>query len=125
MAYKLTRFDSIIRLSDNACIPQDERNTDYKEYLRWLEAGNTPQPADPEPVPVQIVTMRQARLALHDAGKLAAIDAAVAQIGGSAQIEWEYATEVRRDWPLVAQVAAGVGMSSEQLDALFEQASKL
>lgn len=27
-------------------IPFDPDNTDYKEYLRWLEAGNQPLPAE-------------------------------------------------------------------------------
>ncbi len=36
----------ILRLSDNAFIPFDPANTDYAEYLRWLDAGNTPLPAD-------------------------------------------------------------------------------
>jgi len=37
------------RLADNAFIPFDPANTDYQEYLKWVEAGNTPLPADAQP----------------------------------------------------------------------------
>lgn len=39
-------YKFIIRLSDNAFIPFDPANTDYQQYLKWLEEGNQPLPAE-------------------------------------------------------------------------------
>jgi hypothetical protein len=52
--YKLNKniitneVNSVVRILDNAWIPFDPANTDYQAYLKWLEAGNTPEPADEE-----------------------------------------------------------------------------
>ena len=36
----------VLRIIDGANIPFDPDNTDYQAYLKWLEEGNTPLPAE-------------------------------------------------------------------------------
>ncbi len=36
----------VLRIEDGACIPFDQDNTDYQEYLKWVAEGNKPLPAD-------------------------------------------------------------------------------
>lgn len=51
MAYKFVQAPweqsptAIQRLEDGAFIPFDIANTDYQEYLKWLDQGNTTSPA--------------------------------------------------------------------------------
>lgn len=87
-----------------------------------------PAPAPPVPVP-QSVTMRQARLALHAAGLLSSVDAAIASMQEptktAAAIEWEYASAVERNAGLVPAMAAALGMSEADIDDLFIAAAAL
>jgi hypothetical protein len=49
--YQLTSGDTILRLSNNAYIPQAPGNRDFAEYIAWLSEGNTPLPAPEPPAP--------------------------------------------------------------------------
>ena len=42
----LSGVEFVVRQTDGAEIPFDPANTDYQQYLKWLEEGNTPLPAD-------------------------------------------------------------------------------
>jgi hypothetical protein len=84
----------------------------------------------PLPVPVpQQVTMRQARLALLQAGLLSSVDAAIDGLPepdrSAAKIEWEYAAVVQRASGLVPAMGAALGMTEAQIDALFILAATL
>lgn len=98
--------------------------------IGWSYDGGAWSAPAPEPVPVpSVASMRQARLALLQIGKLAdvatAINALPSPAKEAAQIEWEYATEVRRDSALMQQLAAAIGLTKADLDALFTQAVAL
>lgn len=88
-------------------------------------AGYVPPPA----VVPDAVTMRQARLALLNAGLLTQVNDAIEGMtgaeGAAARIEWEYATSVQRDSPLVADLSASLALTAGQLDALFVAAAAL
>lgn len=78
--------------------------------------------------PVLTVTSRQGKHALADAGlyhpALAAIAALPEPARTKAQIDWEAATWQRND-PTLAAMAAALGLTEAQLDALFAQAATL
>jgi hypothetical protein len=46
-AYKATFYDNgVIRVSDNAFIPNDPANGDYQNFVAWRAAGGTLDPAE-------------------------------------------------------------------------------
>ncbi len=71
------------------------------------------------------VTPRQARLALQQAGLLGAVTSWIAAADAATRIEWEFALEVRRDWPPITACAQALGLTESQLDGLFAQADTL
>ncbi len=95
-----------------------------------LQTGETTEYQDDAPsfpvnqVPVQI-TMRQARVYLHRAGYLDAVNTTVNSTGGEAAITWEFSSTVERNNPLVTSIASILGWTDSQLDTMFVEASLL
>jgi hypothetical protein len=69
--------------------------------------------------------MRQAKLVLLNHGLLDEVNVAVSHADRATQVEWEYATEVRRDWPTLAVMAAALNLDALALDTLFVEGAKL
>lgn len=70
------------------------------------------------------ITMRQARLYLLGAGLLKQVESIVSQ-NEAWKIEWEYATDVVKNSQLVITLSNQLGLSSEAIDVMFDEASKL
>ena len=107
-----------------------------KAYKIWLAQGNAPtRIASMDELkdvlqaaqvwPYVSATPRQVRLALNEAGLLSNVEAAVNSVGGATKITWEYALMINRNDPMIAQVAAGLGLTDQQIDALFARAVAL
>ncbi len=95
----------------------------------WSDAEVDHPPGMPvlgrNPVP-QSVSRFQARAALHNAGLLPAVEAAIAASGDAlAQIAWADAASFERSSPTVAAIAAGLGVTDSQIDDLFRAAAKI
>lgn len=81
------------------------------------------------PAAATVVTNRQARLALLQSGLLDAVNTTINTLGSpdaqAIQIEWEYASEIRRDSPLIAGLGGMLGLTEPQIDQLFALAATL
>lgn len=87
----------------------------------------TQQEVDALPVAVtpipQVVSMAQARITLRRATLLASVNTLIAAADAETQDAWEYATELRRDSPLVLTLAGALNLTSQQVDDLFTAAA--
>lgn len=67
----------------------------------------------------------QAKAALHSAGLLPAVEAAIAQADPVTQLAWAEAVEYRRNSPTILALAAALELSDEQVDDLFRTAMQI
>ena len=105
------------QMIDAGILAEDDR----VELLEGFLVAMSPQ----HPPHAFAVSMFQARAALMNAGFYDTVDAAMQQAGGVNIVAWEYATEVRRDSPLVQAMSQQLGLTEEQVDNLFRQAADI
>jgi hypothetical protein len=82
----------------------------------------------PSPLPVvipQSITPRQIRLQLSAIGMRQAVEDYVASASLEIKDWWEFSLAYERNAPLLVEAATTLGMTSEQLDQFFIEASKL
>ncbi len=125
--YKLSKdINSILRIEDKATIPVSMENADYKAYAKWCSLGNIPEPADEPVIAIpQIISRFQAKAVLLQMELLDDVEALMTSASPIVKLAWENAVEFNRQSPSLLAMASALGLSSEQLDALFIEASKV
>lgn len=112
-------------------------DTHYRALIEGQAAGKEivpgtdgqPTLAPPTAAVPERVTMRQARLALLQAGQLDSVESALqamtGDVGRAARIEWDFSSEVWRYKPFVLQLTDALGLSESQVDDLFIAAAAI
>lgn len=99
------------------------------DYLRELDRANdagTFNPRIPTPIPT-IITMRQTRLMLLSMGLLQIVENALQQLPEPNRsyvlVEWNHGSQVERYNPFVTELVGMLGMTPDQTDQFFVNAS--
>lgn len=93
----------------------------------WQLTDVTPPPIVLKFPDVQAVSMRQARRILFQYDMLSQIDIYISSLPSPdkelAQIDWQFATEVKKNASLVKQIASVMNITPDTIDKLFYEAS--
>ena len=74
----------------------------------------------PQLPPPREIDARRLRLALRKLGKLSSVKSTIASLGEDAEINWEYATMVKEDNPLVVAISSQLNLN---INTIFNEAN--
>lgn len=131
--YFIDMFGGLVRATDNATIPPDPKNADYRAYLAWVAAGNAATPySGPSPsAPTCQLWQLQAVCAAPPSSlgftppTWAAITAAVAALNNPAVTAFfaHGTNQIPSNSTTIAAIAGTAGISPSDLQALVAQAA--
>jgi len=84
----------------------------------------TAPPVAHPPVP-PVIPAWKGKAALREAGLLKSVEAAIAATGGRVQDAWTGASEWERTSDFLLSLAAGLGLTDDQIDAMFRDADAM
>ena len=98
-------------------ILDDSELPDRIDRDRWTIQGNSVIIDESIPLPETIreIDARRLRLALHQLNLLDTVETAIAALGRDAQIEWEYATIIKANYPLVISLSTDLGLNVSEI----------
>jgi hypothetical protein len=80
-----------------------------QEEIEVLQNNSQP------PAPIRTIDARRLRLALLQLNLLDKVEAGLSKLGQAAQIDWEYATDIKEDYPLVISLSTELGLNVNKI----------
>lgn len=127
--YTISTPSGVFR-KDGVVFPQDDRDPEWVAYALWLAAGNGPTEIADQEAPAArphiTISPWQLRKALNAQGLRQAVEDFVTNSGDAdLQDAYKFATEWQSDNPLLLSKLGALGMTEDQMYALFELAVTL
>ena len=94
-------------------ILDDSELPDRADRDRWVIEGSSVIIDESMllPAPIRTIDARRLRLALLQLNLLDKVEAGLSKLGEAAQINWEYATEIKENYPLLVSLLTELGLN--------------
>jgi hypothetical protein len=125
MTAEETRRDADLVPQDRPTFIVDSASLPATDIRLWHLSADGRVTSESPPPPRIVVSRLRLKLALIAAGKLADVETAVMRAGATAMLYWTEATDFESDHRLVAQIGAALGMTADEIYALFVAARDL